>query len=129
MDDGSGSLLYDAETFRIRGAAFEVRRVMGHGFLEAVYQECLTMEFATRAIPFVPKPRLELSYKGARLRQTYSPDFICFGAIVVEIKALATLTAEHRSQVLNYLKATGFRLGLLINFGAGPRAQIERFAL
>lgn len=102
---------------------------MGHGFLEAVYQECLSMEFAARDIPFIPTPRLELTYKGARLRQTYTPDFICFEGIIVEIKALATLSAEHRSQVLNYLKATGLKLGLLINFGAGPKAQIERFAL
>lgn len=129
MDGNSGSLLYDEETFRIRGAAFEVCRVMGHGFLEAVYQECLSMEFAGRNVPFTPKPHLQLSYKGSQLRQSYSPDFVCFDAIVVEIKALSGLSAEHRSQVLNYLKATGLRVGLLINFGAGPKAQIERFAL
>lgn len=129
MDGSSGNLLYEAEAFRIRGAAFEVSRVMGHGFLEAVYQECLALEFTTRGIPFRPMPRLRLNYKGALLQQTYAPDFICFDAIIVELKAVAMLSPEHRSQVLNYLKATGLRLGLLINFGAGPKTQIERFAL
>lgn len=128
-EDGSGKLIYEAEAFRIRGAAFEVCKVMGHGFLEAVYQECLALEFAARGIPFAQAPRLGLSYKGTALQQSYVPDFVCFNAIVVEIKALAALAPEHRAQVLNYLKATGLKLGLLINFGAGPKAQIERFAL
>jgi GxxExxY protein len=102
---------------------------MGHGFLEAVYQECLELEFAARGVPFQPRPRLRLTYCGTPLQQTYSPDFICFDAIVVELKAVSALTSEHRSQILNYLSATGLRLGLLVNFGAGPKAQIERFAL
>jgi len=122
-------LLYEEEAFRIRGAAFEVSNAMGHGFLEAVYQECLALEFVARGIPFRPMPRLQLSYKGVPLQQTYTPDFICFDTIVVELKAMVALTPEHRSQVLNYLKATNLKLGLLINFGAGPKTQIERFAL
>ena len=129
MDRSSGNLLYEAEAFRIRGAAFEVSRVMGHGFLEAVYQECLALEFTARGIPSRPTARLQLDYKGVLLQQTYTPDFICFDAIIVELRAVAGLTSEHRSQVLNYLNATGFKLGLLINFGAGPKAQVERFAL
>lgn len=122
-------LLYEREAFLIRGAAFSVGSGMGHGFLEAVYQECLALEFAVRGIAFRPKPRLELNYRGVVLEQTYSPDFICFDSIIVELKAVASLASDHRSQVLNYLNATGLKLGLLINFGAGPKVQIERFAL
>jgi GxxExxY protein len=130
--DGQGpptDLLYEHEAYRIRGAAFEVAKAMGHGFLEAVYQECLALEFDARGIPFRAIPRLQLKYKGSELRQTYTPDFICFHTIIVELKAVTALIPEHRSQVLNYLKATNLGLGLLINFGAGPRAQVERFAL
>jgi GxxExxY protein len=121
-------LLHADEVFRIQGAIFEVNRQMGAGFLEAVYQECLSIEFAKRGIPFVAEPRLGLTYKDVALRQTYSPDFICFGAIVVELKALAALVSEHRAQVLNYLKASGLRVGLLVNFGCAPKARIERLA-
>jgi GxxExxY protein len=98
---------------------------MGAGFLEAVYQECLGLEFAARAIPFAASRPLKLSYKGSVLRQTYVPDFLCFDLIVVEIKALRELAAEHRAQVLNYLKASGLKVGLLVNFGSSP-AQVER---
>jgi GxxExxY protein len=115
--------------FQIQGAIFEVNRRMGAGFLEAVYQECLALEFARRGIPFVAQPRLELTYDDVKLRQTYSPDFICFGSIIVELKALAALATEHRAQVLNYLKASGLRLGLLVNFGCAPKARIERMVL
>ena len=117
------------EVFRIQGAIFEVNRQMGAGFLEAVYQECLSLEFAVRGIPFVAQPRLGLRYKGAALQQTYSPDFICFGSIILELKALTGLASEHRAQVLNYLKASGLRLGLLVNIGCAPKARIERLAL
>jgi GxxExxY protein len=121
--------LYPDEVFRIRGAIFEVNREMGSGFLEAVYQECLALEFATRRIPFVATPSIRLTYKERLLSKAYVPDFVCFSKIVIELKAVAALAAEHRSQVLNYLKAGGFRLGLLVNFGSAPKAQIERLAL
>lgn len=124
-----GEFLYPDEVFRIRGAIFEVNREMGSGFLEAVYQECLALEFAARDIPFVATPSLPLAYKGRLLAKTYVPDFLCFSTIVVELKAVGALAAEHRAQVLNYLKAGGFRLGLLVNFGSAPKAQIERLAL
>jgi GxxExxY protein len=117
------------EVFQLQGAIFEVNRVLGAGFLEAVYQEALELEFAARAIPFIPQPRLALDYKGVRLKQTYSPDFICFDSVIVELKALSELSSEHRAQVLNYLKATGVRIGLLVNFGSAPKARIERFIL
>ena len=122
-------LLFRDEVYRIQGAVFEVARTMGHGFLEAVYQECLSIEFEVRGVPFEPMPRLALSYRGTPLRQSYAPDFVCFGTIIVELKALARLAPEHHSQVLNYLKASGLKVGLLVNFGAGPKAQVERFAL
>jgi GxxExxY protein len=108
---------------------FEVNRVLGAGFLEAVYQECLALEFARRNVPFVAQPTLPLEYKGERLRAIYVPDFVCFGAVLVEIKALATTAPEHRAQVLNYLKASNLRVGLLVNFGCAPKARIERLAL
>ena len=89
------------EVFRIQGAVFEVNRVISAGFLEAVYQECLALEFAARRIPFVAAPKLALQYKGVSLKQYYTPDFICFGRVVVELKALSELAPEHRAQVLN----------------------------
>ena len=122
------NLLFKQEAFAIQGAIFEVNREMGAGFLEAVYQECLAREFERLAIPYVAHQELTLSYKGNELLQTYKPDFICYGKIIVELKAIQELGAIHRAQVLNYLKATKFRLGLLVNFGSFPKAQIERIA-
>jgi GxxExxY protein len=121
-------LLFSAETFRIRGAIFEVQRTIGGGFLEAVYQECLGIEFAARAIPFVGLRPLELRYKGRVLRQRYTPDFVCFDKIIVELKAVSHLAPEHRAQLVNYLRATGLTLGLLVNFGPHI-AKVERVVL
>lgn len=122
-------LLHAGEVFQIQGAIFEVNRVLGAGFLEAVYQEALALEFGTRGIPFAAKPQLTLVYKGTSLKQTYSPDFVCFDRVIVELKAVTELAPEHRAQVLNYLKATGLRVGLLVNFGRARKAQVERLAL
>ncbi len=122
-------VLYADEVFRIQGAIFEVNVRMGAGFLEAVYQECLALELTARGIPFVADAPLALSYKGHPLRQTYRADFVCFERIIVELKALAGLLPEHRAQVLNYLRVTGLKLGLLVNFGCGPKARIERLVL
>lgn len=124
-----GDILYRDECYQIRGAVFEVYREMGSGFLEAVYQECMEKEFLKRGIPFIAHPELKLVYKGEQLRQTYIPDFVCHHSIVVELKALAATTGEHKAQVLNYLKATGIRVGLLANFGCHPKATIERVVL
>lgn len=123
MNEG---LLYKDESYVIQGAIFEVYREMGCGFLEAVYQECLEEEFKLQNIPFVAQRDLLIEYKGKKLRQTYKPDFICFDQIIVEIKALSVLAGEHEAQVLNYLKATGYRLGLLVNFGCHPKATVKR---
>ena len=119
-------LISEDETFRIRGAIFEVYREMGCGFLEAVYQECLEKEMHQKQIPFVALRELMLQYKGEPLEQKYKPDFICFERIIVELKAVKELTAEHRAQIHNYLKATGLEVGLLVNFGHYPKVEIER---
>lgn len=120
------SLLFEQESFGIRGACFEVYRDKGCGFLEDVYQECLEIEFEHQKIPYVAQPTLELSYRGKILRQTYKPDFICYGEIVLEIKSVKKLEDPHRAQLHNYLKATRKRLGFLVNFGHHPKAEIER---
>jgi GxxExxY protein len=121
-------LIYEEESFAIRGAAFEVYTEMGCGFLESVYQECMEKELSIRAIPFIPFNELSLSYKGETLTQFFKPDLICFGKIIVELKAVKMLIDEHRAQVHNYLKATGYHLGFLVNFGHYPKAEIERIA-
>lgn len=118
---------YKQEVFDINGAVFEVYRTMGCGFLESVYQECLARELLIKKIPFIEQQSLNLEYKGYKLRQTYKPDFICYENIIVEIKALKDTCDEHRAQLINYLKATKFRVGLLVNFGHYPKATIERF--
>jgi len=119
-------LKFPEESFRVRGAIYEVYREMGCGFLEAVYQECLEWEFRRAEIPFVAQPELALSYKGQRLSQTYRADFVCFDCMVVELKAVKVLAPEHFAQVHNYLKASGLQLGLLANFGHHPGVEIER---
>jgi GxxExxY protein len=122
-------ILYKEECYAIQGAVFSVYGEMGTGFLEAVYQECLSREFIGRGIPFQSQTELKLSYKGEFLSQTYKPDFICYGKIIIEIKSVKEINDEHRAQVFNYLKATGFRLGLLINFGHYPKATVDRIIL
>lgn len=119
-------LVYKEESYRIIGACFEVYKEKGCGFLEPVYQECLSMELGFSNTPFIEQPELKLSYKGEPLKQVYKPDFICFGKIVLEIKAVSELCDEHRAQIHNYLKATGYELGLLVNFGHFPQVQWER---
>jgi GxxExxY protein len=119
-------ILYREESFRILGACFEVYKEKGCGFLEAVFQECLEIEFRTQTISFVAHPCLTLQYKGHSLRTMYTPDFVCAEKIVLEIKAVSKLADEHRAQVHNYLRATGHRLGLLANFGHFPKLEYER---
>lgn len=118
--------IHGDETHALLGACFEVYKEKGCGFLEAVYQECLELELAERAVPFLSQPKLTLSYKGRELRQNYQPDFLCFDKVILEIKAVTALTDEHRAQVHNYLKATGRRVGLLVNFGHYPLIEHER---
>jgi GxxExxY protein len=125
----SDTILFKAESFEIQGAIFDVYREMGCGFLEAVYQECLEKELARRGIPFVAQQKLELRYKGEKLKQTYQPDLICHGRVIIELKAVKEIAPVHKAQVLNYLKASKLRLGLLVNFGTHPKATITRLAL
>lgn len=122
-------LIYREESYQIVGACFEVYREKGCGFAEPLYQECLELEFRLQGIEFSAQTRLPLAYKGHPLKQSYIPDFICMGKIIVELKAVTELTDEHRAQVHNYLKATGHRLGLLVNFGHYPKVQVERIVL
>src|SRR5262249_20096144 len=106
-------IIYPDESYRIVGACFEVYNELGCGFLEAVYHECLMLELEMRGIPFRSREDLQLRYKGRLLKQSYQPDFIGYDRIILEIKAVSGLAGEHRAQVHNYLKATGFRLGIL----------------
>ncbi len=124
---GTGQIVFKDESYRIIGACFEVYKEKGNGFMESVYQECLGIELLEQHIPYEEKPRLRLEYKGRPLKQEYEPDFLCFGEIILEIKAAKSLTDEHRAQVINYMKATGKQLGLLVNFGHYPRIEHERF--
>ena len=121
-------IIYKNESYVIVGACFEVYNAKGCGFLEQVYQECLAIEFEHQGIPAIPKPLLTLSYRDRMLRQTYQPDFVCSEKIILELKAVSTLADEHRAQLLNYLHATGFELGLLVNFGHYPKLEYERIA-
>lgn len=121
-------VLFADECYAIQGAVFDVYRQMGCGFLEAVYQECLEKEFRNRQMPFEAQKELILTYKGDQLAQPYRPDFICYGEIIVELKAVKEIAPEHKAQLLNYLKATGLELGLLVNFGSYPKAGIVRIA-
>ena len=122
-------IIYKEEAYAIQGACFEVYRTLGTGFLEQVYQEALAREFELRKLQFQEQCELKLQYKGLALRQTYKPDFICFDKVIVEIKAVSDLTSEHEAQICNYLRITGLRLGLLVNFGHYPKLEIKRFAL
>ena len=119
-------IVFPDESYAIMGACFEVYNEKGCGFLEPVYQECLQIEFAHLGIPALAKPALTLSYRGRTLLQTYQADFVCYRKIIVELKAVSALADEHRAQLLNYLHATGFHLGLLVNFGRYPRLEHER---
>ena len=111
-------LLFKVEVYAIIGAAMEVHKILGCGFLEPVYQEALEIELRNRDIPFEAQKQLPIYYKDQQLEKTYVPDFISFGEIIIEIKALNHLSSTEESQLLNYIKAANFSLGLLINFGA-----------
>lgn len=123
---GFGRLVHGKETHAIRGACFEVYGHWGCGFLEAVYQESLEIELEMQGIPFAARQRIRLAYKGRNLSSEYVPDLVCFDRVIVELKAVSALSDEHRAQLHNYLKATGHKVGLLVNFGHYPGVEIER---
>ena len=122
-------IIYKEESFIVVGAAFKVYNVLGHGFLEAVYQEALAIEFQRQGIPYEREKKLKIQYDGVELNQTYKADFVCFGKIIVELKTVSALDDAHRSQVYNYLHATGYKLGLLLNFGNSDELEKERIVL
>ena len=119
-------LLYSELSYAINGAAFNVYNKLGHGFLETVYQEALEIEFQRRNIPYEREKELKIVYDGVELKQTYKADFVCYGKVIVELKAVSELNDAHRSQVYNYLHATGYKLGLLYNFGCYGELEKER---
>ena len=121
-------LLYKDEVYQIIGAAMEVHKVLGSGFLEAVYQEALEIEFTLRGIPFESYKNLKIPYKESVLKKCYEADFVVFEKIIVEIKALDSIISKNKAQIINYLKATKLRLGVLINFGEESLAW-KRFVL
>ena len=112
------NLLYKHESYEIIGAAMETHKQLGNGFLEAVYQEALAIEFQNRKIPFKKEFRLDISYKGQLLSKHYIADFICYDKIIIETKAVKELSGIDEAQVINYLKAADLKLGILINFGS-----------
>ena len=120
--------IFKDECYAIIGACFTVYKDKGCGFYEPVYQECLGIELEHCRIPAIAQLALSLEYRGRILTQKYFPDFVCYDKIIVELKAVTDLTDEYRAQVLNYLKASGFELGLLVNFGHYPKLQYERIA-
>ena len=120
------NIIYKEEAFKIQGACFEVHNELGCGFLESVYQEALSIEFEMAGIPFLSQPELELKYKNRTLDSKFKPDFLCYDKIVIELKAVAELHSKHTAQLLNYLKATKNKLGILVNFGDYPRLKIKR---
>ena len=120
----STGLLYKDEVYAISGAAIEVHKELGSGFLEAVYQEALEIELQSRGIPFESQKSLPILYKGRLLKREYIADLVCYGKIIVELKSIKELSEKEEAQTLNYLKAAGLRVGLLINFGS--HGQLER---
>jgi GxxExxY protein len=115
----------DPETYAILGAAIEVHRTLGHGFLEQVYQAALARELKARFVPFEREVAIPVFYAGEPLDVFYRADFVCYGSVIVELKALSNLTGTEQAQVINYLKATGLRRALLLNFGA-DRLEYKR---
>ncbi|MBC8505131.1 MAG: GxxExxY protein [Anaerolineales bacterium] len=120
-------LIYKDEVYAIIGAAIEVHRELGSGFLEAVYQEAYQMELELCKIPFEPQKRLRVYYKGKPLQANYVADLVCHNQIIIELKALDHLSGKEEAQIINYLKATGQRVGLLINFGSSGKLEWKRF--
>jgi GxxExxY protein len=119
-------ILFEKESYDIMGALMEVHRELGSGFLEAIYQEAVELELASRGVPFEAQKPLQVTYKGQTLRKAYLADIVCHGQIIIEMKAAERLTSKDEAQLINYLKATGFRLGILVNFGSVGKLEWKR---
>jgi GxxExxY protein len=122
-------LVFQEETYAVLGAAIEVHKELGSGFLEGVYQDAMELELADRKVDFEPRKKLAVCYKGKPLRKAYEADLVCFGKIIMELKALDRLSGKEEAQILNYLKASGLKVGLLINFGSHGRLEWRRLIL
>jgi len=122
------ALIFEKEAFDIVGCCMEVHKTLGTGFLEAVYQEALALELGAANIPFEQEKPISITYKGKALDKKYFADFLCYNEIIVETKTDANLLPEHAAQLLNYLKATNRKLGILVNFGS-PSLQWKRIVL
>lgn len=116
----SSDIQFQQEVFEIIGAAMEVQNELGLGFSELVYHEALNIEFGLRNIPYESEKLITIAYKGNLLERTYKADLVCYDSIIVELKSVEKLKSEHTAQLLNYLKATGLPMGVLINFGEKP---------
>ena len=122
-------LVFKDEVYAIMGAAMEVHRELGSGFLESVYQEAMEMELTRCKIPFKAQKNIKIVYKGESLKKEFITDLICYEKIIVELKAQDSLSGKEEAQILNYLKATGIKLGLVINFGSHPKLEWKRLVL
>ena len=122
-------LILKDEVYAIAGAAMEVYYKLGIGFLEAVYHGALAVEFNGRGIPYLHEPKIEVFYKDVRLGKSYRPDFVCYDQIIVELKTQGRLTGTEEAQIINYLKITKKRVGLLVNFGSLPKLEWKRYVI
>jgi GxxExxY protein len=123
------SIIYKDESYKIIGACFDVYNEFGNGFDEPIYHESLLKEFIIQAMPAVSEPQVNVLYKGVPLTKTFKPDIVVYNKIILELKAVKALNELHRQQVMNYLKATGYKLGILVNFGAELKLEYERIVL
>jgi len=119
-------LLYKDECYEIYGCIYAVNKKLGTGFLEAVYQEALEIELRRKKIPFVSQQELEILYDGIPLVNKYVADMVCYGKIIIELKAVSKINNQHKAQLMNYMAATGYKLGLLVNFNSFPKSEIIR---
>lgn len=122
-------IIYRQESYEIMGAAYDVYNKLGHGFLESVYQEALEIELKKRDIPYEREKNLKIFYDGIELKQSYKADFVCYDKIIIELKAVSSLDDAHHAQVYNYLHATGFKLGILLNFGCSNGLETKRIVI
>jgi len=127
MQEVEKEILYREEVFKIIGAAIEVHKTLGAGFFEAVYQEALEIEFRLQGIPYESQKQIQIGYKDRILAKEYIADVVCYDKIILELKALDVITGREEAQLLNYLKATGIRVGLLINFGSVGKLEWKRY--